>query len=184
MGESDTSTATSGRRAPATPGSSRLGSMLVGVFFGLSLAAAGAFFCRALWGGYQRAKELDHWTETPCAIVTSEVVSIEAVPNSPLEYEPRIDYRYRAGDQLQASQRVKRVQPRSAHRERMEKIVQQFPPGSQSRCWVDPADPTAAVLLKDSKAAAYTLWFPALFIVGGLGIAISAVRPIFRAKAG
>ena len=183
MGVPETSKPMAIRPCPSTPGGSRFGSMLIGVFFGLSLAGAGAFFCRALWAGYERAKELDHWTETPCAIVTSEVASIEAVPNSPMEYEPRIDYRYRAGGQLQSSQRVKRVQPRSAHRERMERITAGFPAGSQAMCWVDPDDPTAAVLLKDSKAAAYALWFPALFIVGGLGMAISAGRAALRQKA-
>jgi hypothetical protein len=43
-------------------------------------------------------------------------------------------------------------------------------------CFVNPADPSFAILEKDSKAVIYTIWFPGLFVVGGLGMAVQALR--------
>ncbi|MFP6880316.1 MAG: hypothetical protein VCA34_05170, partial [Roseibacillus sp.] len=36
--------------------------------------------------------------------------------------------------------------------------------------------PSFAVLKRDSKAPGYSLWFPIIFVVGGLGIILGAVR--------
>ena len=44
--------------------------------------------------------------------------------------------------------------------------------------YVNPSDPDFAVLKPDTKAAGYSIWFPLLFVVGGLGITVRAiVRP-------
>jgi hypothetical protein len=45
-----------------------------------------------------------------------------------------------------------------------------------TRCRVNPADPAVAVLRIDSRAPGYSLWFPALFVVGGVGIVVGALR--------
>jgi hypothetical protein len=39
---------------------------------------------------------------------------------------------------------------------------------------VNPAEPSFAILKTDSLAPGYSIWFPALFVVGGLGITFRA----------
>jgi hypothetical protein len=41
--------------------------------------------------------------------------------------------------------------------------------------FVNPAEPDFAVLKPDTKATGYSIWFPLLFVVGGLGIAGRAI---------
>jgi hypothetical protein len=41
--------------------------------------------------------------------------------------------------------------------------------------FVNPAQPDFAVLKPDTKAAGYSIWFPLLFVVGGLGIVVRAI---------
>jgi hypothetical protein len=46
----------------------------------------------------------------------------------------------------------------------------------RTTCRVHPRDPDFAVLKPDSLAPGYSIWFPALFVVGGLGMAGKAAR--------
>jgi Protein of unknown function (DUF3592) len=55
-------------------------------------------------------------------------------------------------------------------------LREQFSPGQQTRCWVNPAAPENSVLLHGTRAGLYSLWFPLLFVVGGCGMAWRAVR--------
>jgi len=41
---------------------------------------------------------------------------------------------------------------------------------------VNPNDADFTMIKPDSKAAGYSIWFPMLFVVGGLGISIKAIR--------
>ena len=64
----------------------------------------------------------------------------------------------------------------SSSEDRSQRRVDEFPVGSSRSCYVDPESPSAAVLKMDSKAPGYSLWFPLIFIVGGIGMMIGAVR--------
>ena len=61
-----------------------------------------------------------------------------------------------------------------------EKMAEKFPEGSRQTCFVNPSDPAFAVLKLDSKGPGYSLWFPLLIVVGGLGIIVGAVRGLLR----
>ena len=47
----------------------------------------------------------------------------------------------------------------------------------ETTCYVNPVEFNSAYLKPDSLAPGYSIWFPALFVVGGLGMVISALRP-------
>jgi hypothetical protein len=51
-----------------------------------------------------------------------------------------------------------------------------YPPGSAQTCFVNPALPAEAVLEHASRAALYSIWFPLLFVVGGLGMLRGALK--------
>ncbi|MEM0897776.1 MAG: DUF3592 domain-containing protein, partial [Verrucomicrobiota bacterium] len=96
--------------------------------------------------------------------------------SSPQTFSYQIEYTYVVGDKGFQSDQVKRVNKKSAHRHRIEKYVERYPVGKATEAFVDPNDPTKVVLEHDTRAVLYTIWFPGLFVVAGMGIAVASVR--------
>lgn len=147
-----------------------------GAVFGFVVAAMGAFFTVALWVGFQRAKETRGWAETPCEVTRSEVSEERPTPNSPLAYRAVVEYRYRFDGRPRVGSSVKRVDGPTSHRHRAEAVVAEFPAGAKVSCWVDPENPDTAVLKHGTLAPLYSIWFPGLFVVAGVGIALASLR--------
>lgn len=147
------------------------------MFIGLSVALAGGLFTALLWRSFAHAREMAHWPEVECRILRSEVGERSIDPNAPVEYHFEVLYGFRWQEKHHTSERYdSRGGAWSGDRERIEKLIEKYPVGSSAICRVNPAQPEAAVLKPDSKAAGYSIWFPMLFVIGGLGIAIGAVR--------
>jgi hypothetical protein len=146
-------------------------------FLGLVLMAFGSFFSWWLLATWQKACRMDRWTPTEALVLSSSVGTWQFNEFSSLEFEPRVRYRYEAGGEARESERIRRVPIRSAHRSKAEAWVGRYPAGQRVTAWVDPADPASAVLRRDSKAALYSVWFPALFVAGGGGLVWTALRP-------
>ena len=155
-------------------------SALGGVVFGLIVAALGAVFVILLLGGARKAKETRGWEATPCEITRSEISQARPTPNSPMAYRAEIEYSYSFRGESYTGSRVKRVEGPTSHRKRAEKIVENYPRGLKTRCWVDPSAPRRAVLKHDTMAPLYTVWFPGLFVVAGVGIAVAAALRSWR----
>jgi len=133
-----------------------------------------------LFATWQKAARMDSWSPTQAVILSSEVVPWRFNEFSQPEFQPKIRYRYEAGGVARESERIRRVAIRSAHQEKAAGWVERFPKGALVTAWVDPVDPEHSVLRRDSKAALYSIWFPALFVVGGFGMICSALRPLVR----
>ncbi|RFC49046.1 MAG: Protein of unknown function DUF3592 [Verrucomicrobia bacterium] len=147
------------------------------VFLGLTLVSAGSFFCWWLFATWQKAARMDSWLPVRAMVLSSKVVPWQFNEFSQIRYQPRIRYRYESAGAPRESERIRRVAIRSAHPEQAAAWVEKFPQGALVTAWVDPANPDSAVLKRDSKAALYSIWFPALFVAGGLGMILSALRP-------
>lgn len=143
---------------------------------GLALALAGALFTGLLWTSYQRAAATRGWTETPCTILSSQVLSERATPNSPTRFRVVVKYAYTFDGQSHESTRIRRADGTTGDEAKAHLTREKYSAGSKSTCWVNPADPTFAILQHDTRAALYTLWFPLLFFFGGLKMAWSALR--------
>lgn len=143
---------------------------------GLSLALIGGLFVWLMARSYLRAKEMRNWPQVPCVILTSELAERRHDRNSPIEFRHELSFGYewqgqpRTGDHLSL-----RGNPWSSKRKLMEERFKELPAGKTTTCWVNPADPDFAVLKLDSLAPGYSIWFPALFVVGGLGIVFRVV---------
>jgi hypothetical protein len=142
---------------------------------GLVLTAAGSFFCWWLFATWQKAARMDSWISTPAVILSSEVVPWRYSDYSMVEYQPRIRYRYEAAGMARESEHIRRVAIRSSQESSAREWVEKFPAGALITAWVDPKNPEMSVLKKDSKAALYSIWFPALFVAGGLSMLWSSV---------
>jgi hypothetical protein len=145
--------------------------MLTGI--GLSLAAAGLLFSNLLWKAYQRAAETHRWTETPCQILDSSIEEVRKVLSLPPQYEPKITYIYTVNEENFQNNQLRRVPGQSFKKKSdAEEVIKRYPAGQGALCYVNPDDPKTAILQRETKAALYTIWFPLLFVVGGLGMVI------------
>lgn len=153
----------------------RWASALGGVFFGLLLAGAGAVFFALMWRAFERALDMEHWRQLPCVILESRVVEQVELPNAPISYLPVVRYRYESEGEVREATRVRWQQTKSNRPGRMEELLAPYPPGAETVCYQNPADPLEVILIPEKRTPVYSIWFPALFIVGGLGLAISSI---------
>ncbi len=160
---------------PATPQPSAAGRLYLAAI-GLSLALMGGIFFWLMWRSFDRALHMQSWPEVRCVIITSDIEERRIDPNSPSEFRVNVTYGYefngkpRTGDHM-----TWRGNPWTSKSDVIDERLAAFKPGTSITCRVDPNNPDFSVLKPDSRAPGYSLWFPALFIVGGLGITVRAI---------
>lgn len=138
---------------------------------GLFLIVAGSFFAWRMWLSYQKTSASRAWTATPCHILSSRIVSSRPTPTSPLAHRVEITYRYAFAGRSFQSTRIHHVQAApTAHLDKVRALQQEYPPGTDSICHVNPAAPAESVLRQGTRAALYSIWFPLLFVAGGAGM--------------
>lgn len=143
---------------------------------GVFLIAVGSFFMWYLWAFFQQSSDMDDWVETPCVVEKSEIDASGLTQRYATKYTLVIRYRYEFGGKEYVGDQFSRIQPASSHEKKIRDSLRPYPLGGQSICYVDPADPSSAVLKRDTKASVYSIWFPALFVVGGAGMILAALR--------
>lgn len=157
-------------------GSSRGGKWFL-VFLGLSVAMIGALFVWLLARSYLRAREMHAWPEVACVILSSEIRERIHDPHSPVEYQSDVTFGYEWENTARTSDLVGlRGNPWTSKRNLAESRAAEYPVGKITTCWVNPENPDLAVLKPDSLGPGYSIWFPGLFVVGGLGIVVRALR--------
>jgi hypothetical protein len=170
--------------SPPSPQRASLGAKFLLSVFGLILAGAGGFFSYQMWNSYQRAAVTYQWTETPCQIVESKIEEERVNLSSPVQYVPYISYSYLEDDTAVIGAGIKRVPGLKFKEKAMaEELVNQYPAGRGAKCYVNPADPKEVILVRETKAALYSIWFPLLFVIGGLGMVINVWWPEGREDA-
>jgi len=155
--------------SPSAPRGCRslIGAGVGALFFGVFLAAGLAFtamLVREAWF------DLETWTwpDVPCRIVSSEVVDT-GERDEPYEAVVRFEY-VQQGDPF-VGDRLRRRAVASSSWARMVERVERYPVGSDSRCRVDPDDPTVAVLERSAPWVLLMLPLPLVFVaVGGIGV--------------
>ena len=142
---------------------------------GLVLALMGGVFVWLMARSFLRAREMRAWPEVACVILSSEVEERRHDENSPPEFRQDLSFGYSwQGAPRTADHLTLRGSPWSSDRALAEARTAQFPVGMTTTCHVDPTKPDFAVLKTDSLAPGYSIWFPALFVIGGLGITLRA----------
>lgn len=146
------------------------------VIFGLVIAGIGTLFTALMWDSYQRASAMHAWPQAEAVILSSEIEERKHDEYSAKEYRVKLLYGYEWKGEAKAGELiVARGNPWAKERARVDRELERFPEGMKTMAFVNPAEPDFAVLKPDSKAAGYSIWFPLLFVVGGLGIAVRAV---------
>jgi hypothetical protein len=144
---------------------------------GLALCFISGIFLWLMTRSYLRAREMTSWPQVPCLVLSSEVNERRIAENVAPDFRLAVLYRYQfAGKDYESKLWSLRGSMPRTERAPVEELVRQFPQGSRQNCWVNPKDPQMAVLKLDSRAAGYSLWFPGLFFLGGLGMIWGAWR--------
>jgi len=155
---------------------STLSSRLFKTALGLALIAMGAGGTFVLWRSWQRAEETRTWKPVEAVVLSSQVLTDRPTMHSPLMYTAEVHYRYTTDGKSFTSRRVKRVQGPTSHKDAADATTAKYRPGNPVTCYVNPAQPDFAILEHDSRAGLYTIWFPLLFVIGGTGMVVAALR--------
>lgn len=144
---------------------------------GLLLIGAGSFFAWRMWLSYEKAQATRGWTPVACHIVSSKVVSEKPTPHSEPAHRVEVCYEYEIKGVRHRSTRIRQVEaaPTSQLADAREKQMN-YPPGALRTCFVNPANVEEAILEHATRAALYSIWFPLLFVVGGLGMLRGAMK--------
>ena len=143
---------------------------------GLVLAVLGTVFTGVLWHSWRLAEETRSWAATPAKILSSQVITDQATPHSPVKFRAVVRYQYQFGGGVYHTDRIRRSDGPKGYREDAEALREEFTPGQAVTCWVNPEEPSYAVLKHDTRAPLYSIWFPLLFVVGGLRMAWGVLR--------
>lgn len=147
------------------------GGYLYLMMIGLALAVLGGIFVVILGQGYLRARETLDWPGHPAEVVQSSVAERQLGPKVPKEFTHELIYRYEVDGKRHYGDRVKRREnPFFKDRAKVEAWVREWPVGREVEAFVNPDDPGEALLEHETRAPGYSIWFPALFLVGGLVI--------------
>ena len=146
------------------------------VAVGLSLALIGGIFVWLMARSFLRARDMHAWPQVPCEVISADLTERRHDPQSPREFRLDVVYGYEwQGKRLTSDRFSLRGSPWTSKMNLAESRLQEFPVGRRTVCWVNPHIPEYAVLKPDSLAPGYSIWFPSLFVVGGLVMAIRAL---------
>lgn len=163
--------------AKTHPQSDRAGRLYL-LAVGLALALIGGLFVWLMARSFLRARDMRTWPEVACVILSSEIEERVHDPQSSPEFRNSVIFGYEWKGVAHTGDHVTlRGSPWSSRRELAEKRAAEYPAGKSMTCRISPENPDFAVLKPDSLAPGYSIWFPALFVIGGLGIAIRAMIP-------
>ena len=123
------------------------------------------------------------WPKVPCLILQSSVEEQRIGATVAPEYRLQVLYCYDFDGSPYESRlwSLRGSMPRN-DRATAEELVATYSSGSMTQCWVNPLQPSQAVLKLDTRAAGYTLWFPGLFLLGGMGMIVGAWKRPRSAK--
>ena len=143
---------------------------------GLALMLAGIGGTWMLWYAYQLAAETHRWQPHPCEVLSSQLLTEHRTPNSPTSYRPSIWYRYNINGSAFICHQIKSVDGDLSSRDSAQSVLDAYPEGAKTTCYVNPEHPEKALLKQSPLAPLYSIWFPLLFVLGGAGMIFKAFR--------
>jgi hypothetical protein len=156
--------------------------MLMPIVLGLIFVAVGG----ALFVGFGVLPALGllraaSWDETPCTIVSSTVRSHSSDDGT--TYKVDILYEYQAEGFTLRSNRYDFVNFSSSGYQSKREIVDRYPTGTHTVCYVNPRDPTWAVLNRDFRLAYLVGLLPLIFLLTGAAVTKWGIKQRRQASA-
>ncbi|MEC5129612.1 DUF3592 domain-containing protein [Verrucomicrobiales bacterium BCK34] len=145
------------------------------IAMGAFIIAIAWILVQYLWQSHERAALMDTWIEVPCTITQMDVDDSHLNQRGMTKYLMVVTYDYDFDGKKFEGTRIKRLPTEASDPRKLKKYIEAYAEGTQTVAYVNPEAPSEAVLKKDSKAALYAIWFPFVFIFGGLGMIFSAL---------
>jgi hypothetical protein len=157
--------------------------LMVPIVLGLLFVLVGGSLFIAI--GVVPAVRLLHaasWVEMPCNIVSSTVRSHSSDDGTTYSIDILYEYRYQ-GTVLRSNRYDFANFGSSGYRSKRD-VVDRYPEGSDSTCFVNPRDATWAVLNREFRPAYLVGLFPLLFLLAGAGVASWGLKKRRQALSG
>jgi hypothetical protein len=122
------------------------------------------------------------WVSVPCRVLRSEVRSHDSDDGT--TYSVHILYEYEHQGQTYRTDRYSFLGGSSSGYRGKRQIVDRYPVGSEARCWMDPEDPTEAVLFRRFSPMMWFGLIPGVFILVGVGGMAGTLRRVRKRSAG
>lgn len=149
--------------------------------FAVAIAVGGAAIARTGFTKWRLvAWEVPSWTPTPATIVESSVVESRSTSSMSQRkigsrrdtyrgpvYRPHVVYSYTVRDRTYTSERFDPLELSSSDREAQSERAAMYRPGQSATAFVNPSDPSQAVLQQGSA------WWPALTGATGIVLVLS-----------
>jgi hypothetical protein len=153
----------------------RMGTNAGGYIFGSIFALVGAGLLYGLTiHPALRVIEARSWEEVPCKILGSKVGAHSGKHGS--TYSVDVTYSYRVNGREYRSDRYQFLGGSSSGYNGKAAIVNRYPVGSTSICYVNPSDPTDAVINRSFHAAMLFGLVGLIFLLVGLGVLFGTLR--------
>lgn len=101
-------------------------------------------------------------------VIVSTIDDSSRTQHNDVYFRLEIHYRYEFQGENYLSSRYELLSVASRAHSKIERIRSRYPVGKSVTCFVNPDNPSVAVLKKPTKAAIYSIWFPMLLILFGL----------------
>ena len=138
------------------------GVIFFALFFFFGLGFLWLFFLKSLVGIY----DAQSWNAVDCKVISSRVRSHSGDDGT--TYSVDILYQYQIGNKTYKSNRYQFFGGSSSGYQGKREIVDQYPSGQEFKCYVDPNDPTEAVIERSFTALMLIGLLPLFFVVVGL----------------
>jgi hypothetical protein len=145
---------------------------LIVAFLGLFVAVGTGIGYFLSFRPIYRAYQARSWTAADCEVISSRVVSSDDTSR------PDIRYRYYVNDRPYVSDRYNFI-PGSTSDSTVPDTVERYPAGRRFQCFVDPADPTEAVINREVTGWYY---FGLAFFGGFAGIPLLIGAVVIRGR--
>jgi len=119
--------------------------------------------------------ESARWPRVPCTISSSHSESAGPGTNA---YVPEVRYTYRYAGTVYHSTRVWFIRPGSDTLLQAQAVLNQYPKGLEAYCYVNPRNPTYAVLERGARPALLISLVPAALVLVGLVGLMATARPL------
>jgi hypothetical protein len=145
-----------------------------GIVFGIFILLGGVMFYFLTVRTYLRVQAARNWNETPCVVVSSEVRTHHSDDGD--TYSVYIVYEYEVRGQTYRADRYDFMGGSSSGRASKRDIVRQHPPGRKTICYVNPDDPSDAVLVRGFVLNMLIGLLPLVFLLVGAGGLVCLIR--------
>lgn len=137
------------------------------VFFLFFLGVGLAFIAFGFLPAVLKIIEARSWVQTPCQIISSSIVTQSGDDGS--TYRVDIFYSYVFNDREYKSSQYQFSRVSSSGYQSKADVVRQYPAGREALCYVDPDEPSRAVIDRGWTADLWFMLIPGVFVLVGAG---------------